>query len=156
MTNRTEQDLASYCSIVEDNLAEVVAELREVDLADLVSFIRFESYPTIDDLVNAATELFFNPDMLVFSWAACADLRWDALPAVTLGLEFRHPSVTVFFDLTLRDAAQSVDVLGIAFDAPALPPHAALSHAFAEARLRDGAGPPLALVRHRRTRLRRP
>ena len=111
MINRAEQDLASYCSIIEDNIADVAAELHA---------------------------------------------RWDALPIVTLGLEFRHPVVTVFFNLTLSEAGRSVEVLGIAFDAPTLSPHEALSHAFAEARLRDGTGLPLELVRHRRTRLRRP
>ncbi len=137
---QADRDHAGLCSIIEANILDVVDELRAVDLVDLISFIRFDSFPTIEDLVNSSTELFFKPDVLVFSWAAAVELQWDTLPVVTLGLEFRHPTVAVFFNLTMRDAGQSVEVLGVTFDRPRFDPAGVLSRALAESRLPAAAG----------------
>lgn len=127
----------SYARVVEENLVEFVDELLTIDLVDLTSFIRMESFASLDDLVNSSTELYFRADMLVFSWTAAVDLRWTALPAVTLGMEFRHPAVSVFFDLCLGPAGPVVDVLGVVFERPETDPITRLRAAFAEARLAD-------------------
>lgn len=129
----------SYARVVEENSAEFIDEVLAIDLVDLTSFIRMESFANIDDLVNSSTELSFRSDMLVFAWTAAVDLRWNAVPAVTLGMEFRHPAVSVFFDLCLGTAGPVVDVLGIVFERPEPDPVARLRAAFAEARLPDGA-----------------
>lgn len=147
MSDRTTIDLARFGGIVADNIVEFVDELRAIDLVDLVSYIRLESFPTVEDLVHSSTELFFKPGTLTFGWAAAADVRWDALPAITLGLEFRHPPVSLFFDLTIRDATSGVEVLGLSFDAPVADPVAQLGRAFAETRIPVGAASRLPLLR---------
>lgn len=147
--------MAEYCEVIEQNIGAFVDELRAIDLVDLVSFIRLESFATIEDLVNSSTELFFKPDMLVFSWAAAVDLRWDALPVVTLGLEFRHPTVSVFFNLTMRDASEQVEVLGLSFEEPPRAPREALVRALADARLVRRPAPSLPAVAVAARRLRR-
>ncbi len=146
MTDNADQDLTEFRDIIESNIRDFVAEMRAIDLVDLISFIRFESFPTVEDLVNSSTELFFKPEMLLFSWAAGVDVRWDALPAVTLGLEFRHPTVTVFFNLTIRDSEQSVEILGVIFDEPGPDAVRQLAKAFEDARLVVRGPPRLALV----------
>lgn len=155
MIDKADADLAVYCDVIEQNIGAFVDELRAIDLVDLVSFIHLESFATIEDLVNSSTELFFKPDMLVFSWAAAVDLRWDALPVVTLGLEFRHPTVSVFFNLTMRDAGEQVEVLGLSFEEPPRAPREALVRALADARLVRRSGPPLPAVAVAARRLRR-
>ncbi len=155
MIDKADAALAEYCEVIEQNIGAFVDELRAIDLVDLVSFIRLESFATIEDLVNSSTELFFKPDMLVFSWAAAVDLRWDALPVVTLGLEFRHPTVSVFFNLTMRDAGEQVEVLGLSFEEPPRAPREALARALADARLVRRSSPPLPAVAVAARRLRR-
>ena len=99
MTYDAETDGGAYAAILADNLRDVAADLGAVDPVDLVSFIRFGCFTALEDLVQSSTELFFKHGTLTSAWTACVDLAWDSLPVVTLGLEFRHPGVSVFFDL---------------------------------------------------------
>lgn len=146
MIDKADAGLAAYGDIIADNIGPFVDELRSIDLVDLVSFIHLESFATIEDLVNSSTELLFKPNMLVFSWAATIDLRWDALPVVTIGLEFRHPTVSVFFNLTMREGGERVEVLGLSFEHPPRAPRETLARAFADAHLVRRAGPALPAV----------
>ena len=68
--------------------------------------------------MQSATELFFKSGTISFAWTARVDLGWEDPPTVTVGLEFRHHAISVFFDLTLRAAEQVVTVCGILFDDP--------------------------------------
>lgn len=155
MIDKPDAALAEYCDTIEQNIGAFVDELRAIDLVDLVSFVRLESFATIEDLVNSSTELLFKPDMLVFSWAAAVDLQWDALPVVTLGLEFRHPTVSVFFNLTIRSADEQVEVLGLSFEEPPRAPHQALARAFMDAHLVRRSSPPRPAVAVAARRLKR-
>ena len=101
MNDKDQSDWGAYTDVVEANIDGFVDELRSIDIVDLISFIRMEHFPNIEDLVNSSTELFFRTGMLVFGWAAGVDLRWDGRPLVTLGMEFRHPSVSLFFNLSI-------------------------------------------------------
>lgn len=96
-------------------MGDVVDEIRTIDLLDLVSFIRFESYPALEDLLQASTELFFRPGTLMFGWTARVEMSWSDLPMVTLGMEFRHDDVSVFFDLTLDGTGKSIDIAASQF-----------------------------------------
>ena len=143
MIDRSDQNFTGYADIIAENIGSFVEDLRAVDLVDLISFIRFESFPTVEDLVNSSTELFFKAETLMFAWAAGVDLNWEAPPVVTLGLEFRHPGVSVFFDLTLRDVDHTVVVLGAVFDDAPDDPCATLAAAFAAARVPGSFAPPV-------------
>ena len=125
-------------------LRDVTADLRTIDPVDLVSFIRFGSYGAIEDLIQSSVELFFKHGTLISSWSACVDLAWDSLPLVTLGMEFRHPAVSVFFDLVIGAQAEDVAVQAVIFEdqePAAVDGVTVLARAIADARLpRRAAG----------------
>ena len=50
--------------IVADAIGEVVSELRLVDAADYIAFIRLEHFACISDIVDSAAELYFMPGTL--------------------------------------------------------------------------------------------
>ena len=116
MSHTAASDDDAYAAILADSLVEVVSDLRTIDLVDLVSFIRFGSFAAIEDLIHSSTELFFKPGTLTSAWTACVDMAWESLPVVTLGMEFRHSAVSVFFDLLLGGVEQGVTVRGILFE----------------------------------------
>lgn len=99
-------------------LREVTAELRLIDPADYVSFIKMEQYSNLEDLVNSSSELSFRNGSLMFGWGADIDLSWGGKPKIFLDMEFRYESVTAFFSLGLNADGESVDIQMITFDDP--------------------------------------
>lgn len=137
MTNISEYE-GGYATVLAEGLREVTADLRTIDPVDLVSFIRLGSHGAIEDLIQSSVELYFKQGTMISSWSACVDLAWDSFPLVTLGMEFRHPIVSVFFDLVLGAHAGEVSIQAVLFEEPE--PDAAsrvdrLAHAIADARL---------------------
>lgn len=123
-----------------DGLKDVAADLRTIDLVDMVSYVRFGSYATIEDLVHSSTELFFRQGTLTFAWSAGIDMTWSEPAMITMGMEFRSSAISVFFDLTLRAFDESVKVCAILFEEPVAEPAdkvIRLSQAIADARLTD-------------------
>ena len=116
MTPLTSESRAAFAAIMAQSLAEVIEELHAIDPLDLVSYIRFGCFSAIEDLLQTSTELFFRDGTLTFGWSASADVSWDAVPVVTLGLEFRARSVSVFFDLTMRAAERLISIASVLFD----------------------------------------
>lgn len=113
---QSESEGKAYAIVLTHALAEVADELRSIDLVDLVSFIRFENFGALDDLLQSSTELLFREGSLAFGWTAGVDMRWGEMPVVTLGMEFRHQTVSMFFNLHLEAATQAVDVAWALFD----------------------------------------
>ena len=101
--------------VLADGMKEVAAELRLIDAADLVAFIRTERYGNIRTLVNAATELYFKPGIISFGLAGHVDLRWDGNPSISLDMKFRHQRIEVFFRLLLESAQAGVEIHYICF-----------------------------------------
>ncbi|TIX64855.1 MAG: hypothetical protein E5V33_09210, partial [Mesorhizobium sp.] len=50
--------------IVANAIEEVITELRLIDVADYIAFIRLEHFACLSDLVDSAAELFFMPGTL--------------------------------------------------------------------------------------------
>lgn len=96
-------------------LAAVGAELRLVDVADYVAYIRNDQLASLQDIVNSSVELYFKPGTLTFAWAADLELDWDTPPKIVLGMEFRHREVWIVFDLILRADETSVTIKHLAF-----------------------------------------
>jgi hypothetical protein len=101
--------------VLADGMKEVAAELRLIDAADLVAFIRTERYGNIRTLVNAATELYFKPGIISFGLAGHVDLRWDGNPSISLDMKFHHRRIEVFFRLLLESAQAGVEIHYICF-----------------------------------------
>ncbi len=144
MDHFTEKNLDQYSDVLVNGLRDVTADLRTIDLVDMVSYIRFGSYATIEDLVQSSTEMFFQNGALSFAWNAGIDLTWGDPPMITMAMEFRHRAVSVFFDLTLRALDETVKVCAVLFEEPigeTAHKVTRLGEAIAEARLPRRAAP---------------
>ena len=87
-------------------MKDVAAELRLVDPADYVGYVRMEQYSNLEDIINSSSELLFQPGTLTFGWGADIRLSWSDRPRIFLDMEFRYESVTVFFSLGLSGEAR--------------------------------------------------
>ena len=59
-----------------EGIQEVASELRLIDAADFVAFIRTEQFANIGNLVSSSTELYFKPDTVKFGLSGDVNLQW--------------------------------------------------------------------------------
>ena len=134
-------------AIVAEAIKDVVGELRLVDAADYISFIRLEHFSTVSDIVDSAAELYFMPGTLKLGNGGEAHVSWSDAPRIVLDLELRPPGAAVYFALVLEDERATVEVNYVAFERPDPDPllnTAFLADAIEHARIRptetvDGA-----------------
>jgi hypothetical protein len=100
---------------IADGIMDVAAELRMMNVADYISFIRLEQFNNIRDIVNSSMELYFKHGTLSYGCSADYELEWDRPPSILLDLEFRHQEISVHFNLTLRAAHASIEISEINF-----------------------------------------
>jgi hypothetical protein len=105
-------------SIVANAIGEVVGELRLVDVADYIAFIRLEHFACLADLVDSAAELYFLPGTLRLGHGGEAHVDWGNSPRIVLDLELRPRGVTVYFQLILTEHEASVIVNYVSFQTP--------------------------------------
>lgn len=110
--------------IVAKAVEDVACELRLVDVADYIAFIRLEHLSCIADLVESAAELFFMPGALRFGHGAEAHVDWSGEPRIVLDMELRAGGATVYFALTLTDLSVGVEVNYVSFERPDADPEA--------------------------------
>lgn len=126
-------------TIVAAAIKPVVGELRLIDVADYIAFIRLEYLACLSDLVDSAAELFFMPGTLRLGHGGEAHVDWSGHPRIVLDLELRPPGATIYFQLTLTEHDASVVVNYVAFDKPDEDPEhntALLERVLDEARIR--------------------
>ena len=104
--------------IVSEAIQDVVRELRLVDVADYIAFMRLEQFACISDIVDSAAELFFMPGTLRLGPGGEAIVNWDEAPKILLDLELRPRGATIYFTLHLMDRRAGVEVNYVSFDAP--------------------------------------
>ena len=104
--------------IVADAIGEVVSELRLVDVADYIAFIRFEHFACISDIVDSAAELYFQPRTVRLGNGGQVHVNWSELPRIELDLELRPSGATVYFTLKLGAEGAGIEVNYVAFDQP--------------------------------------
>jgi hypothetical protein len=117
---------------------EVASELRLIDAADLIAYIRNEQFANIANLVNSSTELFFKPGTIRFGLSGDIDLKWGGMPSVSLDMEFHHMKVNVYFRLLLKALQAGVEITYISFEGSSSDPNEntqRLVTALADARL---------------------
>ncbi len=119
-------------------LADVATELRLVNVIDLIGYVHGERTANIEDLIHSSAELYFKQGALRYACAAEADVKWEAPPRVSLGMEFRWRGATAFFRLQLDAASASIDIHHLALDTPSAPEDLPMrfASALADARLR--------------------
>lgn len=99
-----------------DGIREVASELRLIDAADFVAFIRTEQFANIGNLVNSSTELYFKPDTIKFGHSGDVTLQWGGTPSVSLDMEFHYMKVNVYFRLLLEALQAGIEIDYITFD----------------------------------------
>lgn len=135
-----------------DAVKEVASELRLIDSADFVAFIRTERFANIRQLVNSSTELFYKPGTISFGQSADVVLNWGSAPTIVLDMEFHHRPVQVYFRLVLEALQAAVEIDYITFEQASPDPEEntrSLIRAIDDARLgpltsRMALGPPTA------------
>src|SRR4051794_7796381 len=85
--------------ILADSIRSVAADLRLIDLPDLVSYLNTGQIASVRTLVQASIELSFKPETLSFGHAGDVYLEWGTLPRVSFDMEFHNQSVHVYFRL---------------------------------------------------------
>lgn len=104
--------------IVADAIWPVATELRMIDVADLISMLRFERHANLADIVASAAELFYLPDTIKLGIGGDYKLDWDTAAKVVLDLELRPVGVTIYIRLTLEHDKAGVEIDHIVFDDP--------------------------------------
>lgn len=99
-----------------EGIREVASELRLIDAADFVAFIRTEQFANIGNLVNSSTELYFKPDAIRFGHSGDVSLQWGGNPSVSLDMEFHYMKVNVYFRLMLEALHAGIEIDYITFD----------------------------------------
>ncbi|GAB1582989.1 hypothetical protein [Phyllobacterium phragmitis] len=125
-------------SIIAEHMREVIRDLRLVDVADYIAFIRCELFANIADIVNSATELHFYPQTLQFGHGGEYELDWNRLPRVTLDMEFRNRGVYAYFRVMIDAEGSQIDLNHITFDQASEKPASnteRLAAAFEDARI---------------------
>jgi hypothetical protein len=121
-----------------EGMKEVASELRLVDPADFVAFIRTDQYGNIRNLVNSSTEMFFKPGTIQFGLSGEADLEWSSCPRISLDMEFHHYNVAAYFRLILESLEAGIEISYVSFEGGSSDPDAnteRLVEAIADARL---------------------
>jgi len=104
--------------IVAGAIQDVVGELRLIEVADYIAFIRLEHFACLSDLMDSAAELYFQPGTLRLGHGGEAHVDWSGNPRIVLDLELRPRGVTVYFQLTLTEDGASVVVNYVSFEKP--------------------------------------
>jgi len=99
-----------------DGLKEVASELRLIDAADLVAYVRTGQFANIGVLVNSSTELYFKPHTLHFGNSGTVHLTWGGAPSIVLDMEFRYMHVSVYFRLLLEALQAGIEIDYISFE----------------------------------------
>jgi hypothetical protein len=108
--------------IVASVLREVVSELRLVDVADYIAFIRLEQHGNLADIVESAAELYLMPGTLGFGHGGDVAIGWTGEPTITLDLQLKPRGATVYFALKMSALKASVEVNYVSFDDPSPDP----------------------------------
>ncbi|MDX2202230.1 MAG: hypothetical protein NW223_05730 [Hyphomicrobiaceae bacterium] len=105
-----------------EGLRDVASELRLIEAADLIAFIRTEQFGNIANLVASSTEFYFLPGTVRFGQSGDIDVRWGGTPVVNLDMEFKHQGVNVFFRLRLEALQAGVEITYVSFEDSAADP----------------------------------
>lgn len=102
-----------------EGLRDVASELRLVDPADFIAFIRTEQFGNIRTLVNSSTEMFFKPGTISFGQSGEVELPWGCAPCISLDMEFHHLEVSAYFRLVLQSLQAAIEISYVSFEGSA-------------------------------------
>lgn len=102
--------------IVAKAMQQVVRELRLVDVADYIAFIRLEHFACLADIVDSAAELYFMPGTLKLGHGAEAQVNWTGSPRIVLDLELSPVGAKVYFQLFLTALDAGIEINYVSFE----------------------------------------
>ncbi|WP_295556035.1 hypothetical protein [uncultured Hyphomicrobium sp.] len=105
-----------------EGLRDVASELRLIDPADFIAYIRTEQFGNLRTLVNSSTEMFFKPGTITFGLSGEVDLPWGCAPTIALDMEFHHLNVSAYFRLVLRSLDAGIEISYFSFEGGAQDP----------------------------------
>lgn len=124
--------------ILGDSVRSVAADLRLIDLPDIVTFLKAGQIGSVGALVQASIELSFKPETLKFGHSGDVYIDWGNEPRVSFDMEFHHQAIHVYFRLQLEAEEAGVEITYISFDGESVAPDQntnRLHDALGEARL---------------------
>lgn len=124
--------------ILGDSVRSVAADLRLIDLPDIVTFLKSGQIGSVGALVQASIELSFKPETLRFGHSGDVYIDWGSEPRVSFDMEFHHQAIHVYFRLQLEAEEAGVEITYISFDGESVAPDQntnRLHDALGEARL---------------------
>lgn len=99
-----------------EGLRDVASELRLIDPADFIAYIRTEQFGNLRNLVNSSTEMFFKPGTICFGLSGEVDLPWGCAPCISLDMEFHHLNVSAYFRLVLQSLHAGIEISYVSFE----------------------------------------
>lgn len=102
--------------ILAESILELASELRLINAADMVGWLRCHRFGNLATLVSSSAELMFKPSTLRFSFSGEAELTWEGDLALHLDMEFHHRSVDCYFKLHLLKVHAGVAITYLAVD----------------------------------------
>jgi hypothetical protein len=102
--------------VLAEGLRDVASELRLIEAADLIAFVRTGQFANIANLVSSSAELYFKPGTVNFGQSGDVDIKWGGVPTISLDMEFHHQRVNVYFRLLLEAVQAGVEIDYITFD----------------------------------------
>ena len=99
-----------------DGMRDVASELRLIDPADFIAYIRTEQFGNLRNLVNSSTEMFFKPGTITFGLSGEVDLPWGCAPCTSLDMEFHHLNASAYFRLVLRSLQAGIEINYVSFE----------------------------------------
>jgi len=96
--------------IILESIRPLIRELRLVDAADYVAYLRFDKQNQLTDIFDSAVEQFFAPEFLHYRQLGHADLDWGEEPIVSLELALNTPTAVFEFTLQLKKTHTSIEL----------------------------------------------
>jgi len=124
--------------ILGESIRSVAADLRLIELPDIVTYLKSGQISSVSALVQASIELSFKPETLRFGHSGDVLLDWGTEPCVSFDMEFHHQSIHVYFRLQLDAEEAGVEITYISFEGESAGPEqntTRLHKALGEARL---------------------
>jgi hypothetical protein len=115
MLRQSNDQTAIREKIIADGVRSLAAELRMVDVVDLVTYLHTLNYANVEDLIDSAVELHFKPGTLWFGHAGDIKLEWYGRPVVSLDMELHHMEVSAYFRLILDAFAAGIEISYVTF-----------------------------------------
>jgi hypothetical protein len=108
-------EMMKRSELLADALDETIAELRLIDAADMIGYIRTGQWANIADLVQSSAELSFEDGTLSFSDSGDFSVGWGEAPSISLDMEFQTSDLSAFFTLTIGPSDSAVRMKDVLF-----------------------------------------